>query len=155
MLQFGGTVIADSYEIVEYLDGTYPAPPLNLPGNKEAEEVTERIFGVFSEYAKNQDRDKDAELEAKLTAELQKIDDFLGKSPGPFLCGDSWAIADCALVPRLYHLTVVGRHYKGYSKYEGMQSLVKYMDHTFSTDVFKATDYPPEYILQGWAKYFK
>lgn len=154
-LQFGDTLLGDSYKIVEYLDQTYPSPPLSLPGNKEAEEVTGQIFGVFSEYAKNQDASKEAELEAKFTAELQKIEDFLGKSPGAFLCGDSWSIADCVLVPRLYHITVVARHYKRYSKYEEMTNLVKYMDNAFSTDVFKATDYPPEFILHGWAKYFQ
>ena len=154
-LQFGDQVICDSYKIVEYLDQTYPEPPLNLPGNKDAEEATGQIFSVFSEYAKNQDKTKDAELEAKFTAELERVDQFLGKTPGAFLCGDSWSIADCVLVPRLYHITVVARHYKNYNKYENMQNLVKYMDTAFATDVFKATDYPPEYILQGWAKYFQ
>lgn len=36
----GTMTSSDSYEIVQYLDRTYRDPPLNLPGNKEAEEVT-------------------------------------------------------------------------------------------------------------------
>ena len=36
----GTVTIADSYQIVQYLDRTYPDPPLDLPGNTEAEKVT-------------------------------------------------------------------------------------------------------------------
>ena len=39
-LEFDGRVITDSYEIVKYLDETYPDPPLEPHNNKEAEEVT-------------------------------------------------------------------------------------------------------------------
>lgn len=138
------------------MDQTFPDPPLDLPGNKEAEEATGQVFNVFSAWAKNKDPALDAELQAKLTAELEKIDKFLEKSPGTYLCGDSWAIADCVLVPRLYHILTVARHYKNYNPdFESMPHLKKYIDTAFSSEVFKATDYPPEYILKGWAKYFE
>ena len=39
-LEFDDQTINDSYEILEYLDTTYPDPPLNPPSNKEAEEIT-------------------------------------------------------------------------------------------------------------------
>lgn len=39
-VEFGDRVIGDSYEIVKYLDETYPDPPLQPHNNKEAEEVT-------------------------------------------------------------------------------------------------------------------
>ena len=110
---------------------------------------------MFSAWAKNQDATKEAELEASFTAALEKIDKFLEKSPGRLLCGDGWAIADCVFVPRLYHMVTVSRHFKKYTKFEDLPHILKYMDDTFTTDVFKVTDYPPEYILQGWAKYFK
>lgn len=90
-----------------------------------------------------------------MTAELKKIDDFLGKNPGAFLCGDQWAVSDCVLVPRLFHITTVARHYKNYSKWEELPKLSHYMDVAFKTDEFKATGYPPEYVLAGWAKYFQ
>ena len=154
-LQFGDQTIENSYQIVEYLDQTFPTPPLNLPGNKEAEEATGNLFSVFAEWAKNKNTSKDAELEAKLTAELTKVDKCLEKSPGAYLCGDSWAIADCILVPSLYHLTTVAQHYKNYTKFESMPHLMHYMETAFSSDVFKGTDYPREWILKGWAKYFQ
>ena len=43
-LQFDDRVIADSYDIVRYLEETYPHPTLDLPGNEEAERVTGDVF---------------------------------------------------------------------------------------------------------------
>ena len=114
-----------------------------------------QVFSVFSAWVKNSDPKLDKELEDNLSAELQKIDDFLGKGAGTFLCGDQWSVADCVLVPRLFHISVVARHYKKYSKWETMANLSRYMDAAFKSDVFLATDYPPDYVLAGWAKYFQ
>ena len=73
---------------------------------------------------------------------------------GPLLCGDSWSMADCALVPKLYHITTVARHYMKYDKFDDFPNLYRYMKTVFSSDVFKATDYPKDWILTGWTKYF-
>ena len=154
-LQYGDKVIGDSYEIVQYMDATYPNPSLKPPGNQEAEEATGQIFNLFSAYAKHFKEPSAAEAEAKFTAEMEKIDAFLGKSKGPLLCGGDWSVADCSLIPRLYHITTVAEHYMNYNKHKNMTHLMKYMEYTFSTAEFKATDYPKEYILTGWAKYFQ
>ena len=155
VLDVGDRVIGDSYEIVRFLDKTYPVPPLDVTGNEEAEQVTGDVFNVFSAWAKNTDSSKNAELEANVTAELEKIDEFLGKSSGAFLCGDMWSIADCALLPRLHHITTIAKHYLKYDKFENMTYLSAYMSQAFATDVWKATNYPPEYILTVWAKFFE
>lgn len=154
-LQFGDRVITDSYEIVQYMDATYPSPSLKPLGNEEAEKVTGDIFNLFSAYAKHFKEPAAAEAEAKFTAEMEKIDSFLGKGQGPLLCGSDWSVADCALVPRLYHISTVLEHFMGYSKHKQMSNLTKYMEHAFATAEFKATDYPKEYIIAGWAKYFQ
>lgn len=154
-LQFGDKVIADSYEIVQYLDATYPEPSLKPSGNEEAEEMTKNVFSLFSAWAKSSKEPGAKDAEAKFTAELQKINDFLGRGKGPLLCGSSWSVADCALVPRLYHISNVAEHYLQYTQYKSMKNLMAYMDYAFSTPEFKATDYKPEWILEGWAKYFQ
>jgi len=154
-LQAGSKIIADSYEIVQYMDATHPEPSLKPQGNQEAEDVTGSIFSVFSAWAKSCKDPGAQEAEDKFTAELQKIDKFLEQKGGPFLCGESWSVADCSLVPRLYHITTVAEHFLGYSKHKTMKNLVAYMSHAFSTPEFKATDYKPEWILEGWAKYFQ
>ena len=148
-------VIGDSYEIVQYLDRTYPSPSLKPPGNDEAEKVTGNVFNIFSAWAKNQDKNKDAELEANFTAELKNIDEFLAQSKGPLLCGEAWSVADCALVPRLYHIRTVAHYYKNYTRFNDFDNLKKYMEYTFATPEFKATDYPTEWVVAGWAKFFQ
>lgn len=152
---FGDRTITDSYEIVQYLDATYPNPSLKPDGNQEAEDVTKNIFNLFSTWAKHFKDPSAGQAEAEFTADLQKIDAFLSKGAGPLLCGAVWSVADCNLVPRLYHITTVADHFMKYSKYKDMPNLMKYMKHAFSTEEFKATDYPQEWILTGWAKYFQ
>ena len=113
------------------------------------------MFSVFSAWVKNSDPTLDKELEDKVSAQLEKVDAFLGKNLGTFLCGDQWSMADCILVPYLFHISVVAQHYKNYSKWESMANLSRYMDTVFKSDVFKATSCPPEYVVAGWAKYFQ
>ena len=200
-LEFDDQTINDSYEILEYLDTTYPDPPLNPPSNKEAEEITGMcvaiiypsiwaifsiqlstsnstrcpsihpsihlsihssiypsillgtLFSTFSAWIKNKEESNNTELEVAFTAELQKINDYLGRHSWVFLCSDQWSIADCVFVPRLYHIKTVAEHYRGYTKHQEMPNLVRYMETVFSTEEFEATSYPQEYIIQGWAKY--
>ena len=49
-LEFDDQTINDSYEILEYLDTTYPDPPLNPPSNKEAEEITGMCVAIIHPY---------------------------------------------------------------------------------------------------------
>lgn len=154
-LSYGDHIITESADMVEYLDATYPSPSLKPQGNQEAEEVTKNVFGLFIAWVKQYKDSNTGQAEADFTAELHKIDSFLAKSGGPMLCGREWSVADCTMVPRLYHITAVASHFMAYSKYKDMPNLSKYMQYAFSTDEFGATNYPPEWILPGWAKYFK
>ncbi len=154
-LQFGDETITDSYDIVQYLDKTYPTPSLKPPGNEEAEQVVGNIFNLFVAWAKHAKEPIASKAEAEFTAELQKIDSFLAGGAGPLLCGENWSVADCTLVPRLYHITAVAEHYLHYSQHKNMANLVKYTEFTFSSQEFKATDYPREWIIEGWKGYFQ
>ena len=75
-------MIGDSYEMVRYLDRTYPSPSLDQPGNSEAEAVTGQIFNVFATWAKNKEPAKEMELCSNFTAELEKIERFLAQGKG-------------------------------------------------------------------------
>ena len=111
---------------------------------------------MFLKWIKHEDESKqEEELQQEFTTELQKINDYMGKHSWQFLCSDQWSLADCTLVPRLYIFKTVAEHFKSYDKFEQLPNLKQYMDFTFDTDEFKATDYPKEYIIQGWGtKYF-
>lgn len=111
------------------------------------------MFSTFGAWIKNKEESNNAELEVAFTAELQKINDYLGRHSWIFLCSDQWSIADCTFVPQLYHIKTVAEHYLGYTKHQEMPNLVRYMEAVFSTEEFEATSYPQEYIIQGWAKF--
>ena len=91
-LDVGDRVIGDSSEIVHYLDHTHPSPPLDVPGNTEAEAATGQVFNVFSAWAKNKGVENEEELRAKFTAELEKIEQYIAKGPGERLvnCLQIW-----------------------------------------------------------------
>lgn len=112
------------------------------------------IFTVFSNWVKIKDEATVKEREQKFTDELNKIDSYLGSRSWAFLCSDQWSIADCVLVPRLYHIYAVAVNLMDYQGFDTMPNLKAYMEHAFSSDVFKATGYPVDYVLKGWAKYF-
>ncbi|XP_003386053.1 PREDICTED: glutathione S-transferase DHAR1, mitochondrial-like [Amphimedon queenslandica] len=154
-LQYDDEIITDSYKILEYLDETYPEPPLNPPNNKEAEEATGQIFGAFSAWIKNTDDSKDSELKEAFEAELEKINNYMGRHSWSMLCSDSWSFADCVLAPRLYHIQTVAEDFKGYTRLNEYYNLKQYMDTVFLSEEFVSTCYPREYILKGWAKYRK
>lgn len=79
----------------------------------------------------------------------------MGRNSYLFLCSDQWSLADIALVPMLYVCKTVAGHYKGYNKFDLFPNLKQYMENVFATPEFQSTDYPTEYIIQGWAKHFK
>ena len=153
VLDTGSKIIDDSYEIVQYLDTTYPSPSLKPPGNEAAEKETGDIFNKFSAWAKHCKESSAQEHKDAFITELKRVDDFIGKSGGPLLCGEDWSVADCALIPRLYHIDSVATHFLNYNITDFV-NVKRYMDHAFATKEFKATDYPREWILTGWAKYF-
>ena len=111
------------------------------------------IFTLFSNWVKIKDESTEKDRREKFTEGLRKMDTFLSKTTSAFLCSDQWSIADCVLVPRLYHIFVVATNKMDYHEFDKMPNLKGYMEHAFSSDIFKATDYPIEYILHGWAKY--
>ena len=64
-------------------------------------------------------------------------------------------MADCCLVPRLYHITSIAPHYMNYNQFDQFPNLSRYMETVFNSEVFKATEYPRDWPIAGWAKYFK
>ena len=114
---------------------------------------TGQIFSVFSAWIKNTDQSKDSELKDAFTAELEKINTYMGRHSWSMLCSDSWSFADCALAPRLYHIQTVAEDFKGYTGLNDYYNLRQYMETVFATEEFVSTSYPREFILKGWAKY--
>lgn len=102
--------IPDSGAIVEYLEKKFPNPP--VPVDDEGLAVGDGIFGAFRNLFLNKESAEEDSLKAALESELQKLEDKLKSSPGPFLGGKAFSAADCALLPKLHHATIVLGHYK-------------------------------------------
>jgi glutathione S-transferase len=107
-----GTIVADSMEIVRYLDGRYPDPPLYpADGARRAEmlifiEWFNRVWKpapneIEAELGRPQpDRVRIAALSGEMAAALGRFESMLGGGRA-YLMGDAFSAADCAAFPFL------------------------------------------------------
>jgi glutathione S-transferase len=81
---------------------------------------------------------------------FEEIEAHLASRGTPWLAGEAISRADCALLPKLYHvLTVLGED-KGYRIPASCPRTQAYVQQGFSHAAFQATTYPPALVLQGW-----
>lgn len=114
----GGVVLTQSLAIVDYLDATYPAPPL-LPSEPVARAgVLARALVIAadihpvdnlrvlnrltSQFGADQAA-RDAWYAHWIVAGLTALETMCADVPGPFLGGDAPDLADVCLVPQLYN----------------------------------------------------
>ena len=98
---------------------------------------------------KNVDDDAaDVELKKGLTLALCNLDAYLSKS-GKYLAGSELSIADCFLLPKLYHMREVAGHFKGYEVPEQFEALEQYM--YAGSDLMYAVAPTPAMVRWGWS----
>jgi len=146
-------VLGDSDGILKYIEEKFPDPPL-LVEDATASEAIAPVFGGFAGFVKNKDTEKEEELKAAFETALEGLDAHL-KEHGPYVCGEALSTLDFNLAPKLWHAKHALAHYKEYEFPEKFDSVNKYMDTIFSSDVFKKTLYAPETVVWGWSKFFK
>lgn len=111
-----GTVVVDSMAIIEYLEETYPEPPL-YPRDQGERARMEKFITWFNEVWRlwpDQIEDelerpepllaRVAEFGAMIATELDHFEAML--SPGPYLFGDRFSAADCAAFPFLKYAQI-------------------------------------------------
>ena len=76
--------------------------------NEKALAATRNLFSKFCFFIKGV-----ANTPAALIRELSKIDDYLANCGSKFLGGDGLTHADCLLLPRLHHVRVAAKVYRG------------------------------------------
>jgi len=104
-----GKVVTESVAIAEYLEKAYPHNTLSRQGVLTYQEVIEKTSGFFpalKAYIVNKDAAQDADLFAKVNAQLDNIDEILRSTPGYYLCGLEMNLADLYLLPQLFHAVV-------------------------------------------------
>ncbi|CAM9665275.1 unnamed protein product, partial [Discosporangium mesarthrocarpum] len=69
---------------------------------------------------------------------------------GPYICGEQMTLVDFSFAPKLYHTSTALAHFKNTIIPPEMESLHKYMDMIYSSEVFKKSSYPPDVLVWGW-----
>lgn len=113
-----GSILPESTAILEYLEDKFPEPPL-LPTNPEArahvrlicqlaEHYVAPLFRRFFGQWKLQQHDDAATAEAVTDARRVHgyLDHYLGA--GSFASGEDYTLGDCALVPLLFYIELLG-----------------------------------------------
>ena len=148
----------ESDVIAEYLDFFFPNPELKSDKARmqKAEAVLEGFFPALAKYAKHTpDGDEEDEtLKSNLEEKLNLLEQHLSgdDGSGPYLAGDVLTLPDCSLAPKLYHMKVILKAFKGDSinipeKYPKLSS---YMETMFNRESFKNTAYPEDVVIWGW-----
>ena len=115
------------------------------------------VFHKFCQLVRNADPSGDEPLRRGLHEELRKLNGFLvsDKMPGPFLFGETPGIPDCILLPKLLHIKVVAKEFKGFELPEDLTGIHKYLEEASKMEAFTKTSPAEDVIVDGWAKNLK
>lgn len=150
------TVITDSAEISEYLNKTFPEPAIQ-PSEGAVIDAASGIFPKFAAFMKNKDPALEETVKTALINELGKLNEFLktNTNRGKFLVCDELCEVDCQTLPKLRHVQVAGKHYKGFEIPEEFKELKEYIAAGESHEVFRSTCAPDEEIIYGWKRHLE
>jgi len=162
-LKNGTECYVESEVISQHLDSSVvPVSSLSSYTKEEMDRATGCTDGFFPKVAKylkhTEDGDaRDLMLKADLELALGKLNTHLegdGRS-GPYLVGDGERITllDCALAPKLYHLSVGLVAFKGNEVRleDSFPAVRKYADAIFGRRSFQKSSYPEDFIVWGWS----
>ncbi|MEO6410289.1 MAG: maleylacetoacetate isomerase [Burkholderiaceae bacterium] len=115
----GGRVLTQSMAIIEYLDETYPQPPLlpaDAPGRARVRAIAQdiaceihpldnlRVLSYLVRELKVAEDDKNRWYRHWVETGLEAVERALaGPDTGIFCHGDSPGLADCVLVPQIFN----------------------------------------------------
>jgi maleylacetoacetate isomerase len=124
VLEIGGNVIGQSFAILEYLEETYPNPPL-LPKEPVARAHVRALalaivadihplqnLRVRDYVEKDLGQGKDGVIawcKHWIEDGLRGLEGMARKTKGPFLYGAQPTLADCCLVPQMFNLRLFGQ----------------------------------------------
>ncbi|CAL5221318.1 g3490 [Coccomyxa viridis] len=138
--------IADSGDIVDYLEDKFPEVPL---GKQDARpHVAQKLFPSFVAALKA-DGAEFKEKEEALVGSLTEIDEYM-QNHKAYLGGDRPNAVDCMIAPRLYHIQVAMKELKGWEIPSNLTNLHEYITRMQSRDSWKQTYYSPDKVLAGW-----
>lgn len=118
LLKDGDAVVTQSLAIIEYLDETYPTPPLLPPDALGRARVRSLAYDIACEIhplnnlrvlrylvrdLKLSEDDKNRWYRHWVETGLEVVERQLAARPGTFCHGDTPTLADCVLVPQIFN----------------------------------------------------
>lgn len=109
------------------------------------------VFPAFVAFLKASGEDEAAKKETLHTA-LKTLDAHLAAS-GPWLGGASLGQADCALAPKLHHMQVALREFKGWALPADVRRVGAYLEAWRARPSWKAHEYTDAAVVAGWKRH--
>lgn len=142
--------LPDSDKIVVWLEETYPEPSMV---SAVPSEVGAKLFPAFREMLKST-AEEQKEKAATLEAELKLVNDYLSNN-GPFFGGDTLNATDAAVAPKLHHINVALKHFKGWSIPSEMTAIKLYLELLNEQPAWNKSLYSDETMIKGWTAHMK
>lgn len=139
--------------VSDLMEKEFPEPSVGTVAGSP--DVAGSLLASFKGFlnAEGDNTSKDSkEKEAKLREVLSELDAFLeGKK---YIGGDSVCQTDFLVMPRLYHMKVACKEFRGWEMGADEYTNVKaYMDRFMARDSWKNTAYGPELVIKGWERH--
>jgi len=111
------------------------------------------VFPAFAAFLKAPPGDPEGK-EAALVAALRSLCAHLS-TRGPWLGGAALGQADCALAPKLHHMQVALRHFKGWEAPAECAAVGAYLDAWRARPSWQAHAYTDAAIVAGWKRHME
>jgi glutathione S-transferase len=136
----------DSGDFVNFLEDKYPEPALGKTDS--IPDTGSKIFPTFVKFLKAQGSEEE-ELKATLQQEFKSLGSHL-RGGGPFLKGKAISAGDLALGPKLYHVTIATKAFKGVDLLAEHAPVKEYLERLQSRQSWKNTFYGEDLVNAGW-----
>jgi len=161
-VQLNSETILESMIIAEFFEDHYPNQGAQLLPKDAFQRASVRLFidqfgqAITPMYAllKNQDRSKDEELKAQVSAKLKAAIDMLKKqSAGPFFLGEELSLADIAALPFIERFSATLKHYRDYNLFDVDERIASWHAAAKSRLAFQETAKDVDFYIQGYKDY--
>ncbi|GFR48917.1 hypothetical protein Agub_g10867 [Astrephomene gubernaculifera] len=171
----GQPYMPDSDVIVVHLEDKYPEPPMK---SSVPPEIGAKLFPAFRGWLLGPESEA-ADKRALLLAELQGVDKWLSENrqqgevegrwgcvcwgdarraaadQGPLFGGSRLNATDASLAPKLYHIAVALKHFKGWQIPEELKAVHSYLSAVKQLPEWQHTDYGEAAIIRGWQRHMQ
>lgn len=131
-----GVMPESADKVEDFFDSVnFDCPHLKRPKNLK-DHILGKIDGISTQFNAFM---KGLKSEGVLTNILQSVEDHLATNGSTFLEGDMLSYTDCFLLPRLQHIIVAGKYFRGYEIPKTYRNLWRYLKDAYNSPAFSET----------------